>query len=84
MVDRKAILVPLKHLNSMATKITYGPIERLWKVMNEFVHNNRVFKNASEFRQAIDDFFAKWPQIAHSMIDRINDNFQTINKVSSS
>ena len=61
-----------------------NPIERLWKVMNEFTRNNRVFKSASEFRLAIDDFFAKWPQIAHSMIDRINDNFQTFNKVSSS
>lgn len=38
---------------------------------HERVRNNRVFKSASEFRQAIDDFFAKWPQIAHSMIDRI-------------
>lgn len=61
-----------------------NPIERLWKVMNEFVRNNRVFKNAKDFRKAIDDFFAKWPEIAYSMIDRINDNFQIINKVSSS
>ncbi len=52
--------------------------------MNEYVRNNRVFKTAAEFRQAINAFFAKWPEIAFSMVDRINDNFQILNKVSSS
>ncbi|WP_414437816.1 transposase [Candidatus Bealeia paramacronuclearis] len=61
-----------------------NPIERLWKVMNECVRNNRVFKSAAEFRKALDEFFAKWPQIASSMVDRINDNFQILNKASSS
>ena len=61
-----------------------NPIERLWKVMNEYVRNNRVFKTAAEFRQAISDFFANWSKIASSMVDRINDNFQILNKVSSS
>lgn len=61
-----------------------NPIERLWKVMNEFVRNNRVFKSAAEFRRAINEFFTKWPEISNSMVDRINDNFQFLNKVSSS
>ena len=74
--------IVLHHLPPYSPNL--NPIERLWKVMNEFVRNNRVFKNAAEFRKAIDDFFAKWPEIAQSMVDRINDNFQTINKVSSS
>lgn len=74
--------IVLHHLPTYSPNL--NPIERLWKVMNEFVRNNRVFKSALEFRQAIDDFFAKWPHIAHSMVDRINDNFQTINKVASS
>ena len=74
--------IVLHHLPPYSPNL--NPIERLWKVMNEFVRNNRVFKNAVEFRKAIDDFFAKWPEIAQSMVDRINDNFQTINKVSSS
>jgi transposase len=78
----KKYRIVLHHLPTYSPNL--NPIERLWKVMNESVRNNRVFKNASEFRKAIDDFFAKWPQIAHSMVDRINDNFQTINKVSSS
>jgi len=61
-----------------------NPIERLWKVMNEQVRNNRVFKNAQDFREAILEFFTHtWPKIASSMTDRINDNFQTLNKVPS-
>jgi len=72
--------IVLHHLPPYSPNL--NPIERLWKVMNEFVRNNRVFKSASEFRQAINDFFAKWPEIALSMVDRINDNFQIINKVS--
>ena len=27
-----------------------NPIEGLWKIINEFARNNRVFKRASEFR----------------------------------
>lgn len=57
-----------------------NPIERLWKVMNEHVRNNRFFESAKEFRQEITDFFkVTWPQIAHTMVDRINDNFQRFN-----
>jgi len=41
-----------------------NPIERLWKVMNEQVRNNKYFATAQEFRQTIDDFFdKKLPQI---------------------
>jgi transposase len=57
-----------------------NPIERLWKVMNEHVRNNRVFESAKEFRREITRFFEfTWPQIALSMTDRINDNFQRLN-----
>ena len=56
-----------------------NPIERLWKIMNENVRNNRVFESAHEFREAILNFFTKtWAQISHSMLDRINDNFQIL------
>lgn len=74
--------IKLHHLPPYSPNL--NPIERLWKVMNEFVRNNRVFKSALEFRQAINEFFTKWPEISHSMIDRINDNFQILNKASSS
>jgi transposase len=60
-----------------------NPIERLWKVMNERVRNNRVFRSAKEFRQEIMDFFKiTWPQIAMSMTGRINDNFQILKQAS--
>ncbi len=49
-----------------------NPIERLWKVMNEYVRNNRVFASAQEFRKKIMHCFkVTWPQISHSMVDRI-------------
>jgi transposase len=61
-----------------------NPIERLWKVMNEYARNNKVFKSAREFRESIMHFFnVTWAQIAESMTDRINDNFQNIKQVSS-
>lgn len=34
-----------------------NPIERLWKVMNENIRNNVMFKSAKQFRDAISDFF---------------------------
>ena len=59
-------------------------IERLWKVMNEYVRDNHFFQSAKEFRDAILSFFEDtWPEIADSMIDRINDNFQTLKPASS-
>jgi transposase len=62
-----------------------NPIERLWKVMNEYARNNRFFNSAKEFREAILNFFdVTWPQIADSMIDRISDNFQILKPASSS
>jgi transposase len=61
-----------------------NPIERLWKVMNEHVRNNKVFHKAKDFRESILNFFhVTWPQISHSMLDRINDNFQRLNPASS-
>lgn len=61
-----------------------NPIERVWKVMNEYVRNNRVFTSAKEFRHDILAFFnTTWPKISNTMRDRINDNFQTLKPVSS-
>lgn len=56
-----------------------NPIERLWKVMNEYTRNNRFFQTAKEFRATILEFFeVTWPKIAYDMVDRINDNFQML------
>jgi len=56
-----------------------NPIERLWKVMNENVRNNRCFKGAQDFKEAIHHFFDDiLPHIGNSLDDRINDNFQIL------
>jgi transposase len=62
-----------------------NPIERVWKVMNEYVRNNRFFESADEFRTNVMHFCQQtWQDISLKMVDRINDNFQTIKQVSSS
>ena len=69
--------IVLHHLPPYSPNL--NPIERLWKVMNESVRNNRFFESAKQFRLEIMDFFEiTWPKIAHSMVDRINDNFQIL------
>ena len=56
-----------------------NPIERLWKVMNEQVRNNRFFKGAKDFKEAINGFFdGILPRIGNGLNDRINDNFQML------
>ena len=58
-----------------------NPIERLWKVMNDKIRNNRFFSIPKEFRDVIYNFFHKiWPTISLSMAKTINDNFQIVNK----
>lgn len=60
-----------------------NPIERLWKLSNEHVRNNRFFKTAGEFRAAVMEFYEQtWKTIAKDAKNRINDNFQTFKKPS--
>ncbi|ERK07675.1 Mobile element protein [Serratia fonticola AU-P3(3)] len=62
-----------------------NPIERLWKVMNEEVRNNRYFATARAFRSAINEFFDHTlPAIASTLVRRINDNFQMLENTPSS
>lgn len=59
-----------------------NPIERVWKVMNEHVRNNKVFDSFSEFKTAISRFFSTtWGSISSSLPSRINDNFQRLKPV---
>ena len=61
-----------------------NPIERVWKVMNEYVRNNRVFASVKEFRNDILEFFnVTWPKISTTLRARINDNFQSLKSVPS-
>ena len=54
-----------------------NPIERLWKVMNEQVRNNRYFPTSKAFRQQIQHFVRTiLPDIGSTLDSRINDNFQ--------
>jgi transposase len=56
-----------------------NPIERLWKVMNEYARNNKYFATAKEFRRKIDEFFdVTLRNIGDALNNRINDNFQTL------
>jgi len=58
-----------------------NPIERLWKVMNEYVRNNRYFRTVREFHHDIMAFFWNtWNSIAEKMRSRINDNFHILKK----
>lgn len=62
-----------------------NPIERLWKVMNEVVRNNRYFASSKDFREEIHRFFSeRLPALAGALSRRINDNFQTLENASSS
>ena len=75
--------IELHHLPAYSPNL--NPIERVWKIMNEHVRNNKFFASAKEFRENIANFFdITWPQISQSMVDRVNDSFQVIQKVSSS
>jgi transposase len=54
-------------------------IERLWKVMNEHVRNNRYFSSAKQFKDDIKHFFSvTLPSLAEFLRSCINDNFQII------
>ena len=62
-----------------------NPTERLWKVMNEEVRNNRYFASTKLFRREIHHFFNnKLPELAGKLSCRINDNFQMLKNATSS
>ena len=73
----KANNIQLHFLPSYSPNL--NPIERLWKVMNEQVRNNRYFKSAKEFRESIREFFARIPEMIALLKLRITDNFRVVN-----
>lgn len=59
-----------------------NPIERLWKVGNEYVRNNVVFHTCAKFKAKIHEFYnVTWKTISESLRGRINDNFQKLKPV---
>jgi transposase len=60
-----------------------NPIERLCKVMDEHVRNNKYFAMAKALRDKIDEFFSQTlPKIRDILASRIKDNFQVLNSAS--
>jgi transposase len=56
-----------------------NPIERLWKIMHEYVSNNRVYERFKDFKKSLFDFFNNtMPNIKDILVSRITDNFQTL------
>jgi len=80
----EAFITKAKQLNMVIKYLppyspNLNPIERLWKVMNEYVRNNRFFKSAKDFKDRIDGFFKKTlPKIGSTLSQRINDTFQRV------
>ena len=70
----KELNIFIKHIPPYSPNL--NPIERLWKVMNEHVRNNVFFENKKSFFLSVRNFFKKtFPQIAHTLVDRINNIF---------
>ena len=77
----KKLNIKLHYLPAYSPNL--NPIERLWKVMNEKVRNNRFFKSAKDFKEDILGFFDNiLPEMAYSLYSRINDNFEIIKNAS--
>ena len=56
-----------------------NPIERLWKIMNEYARNNQHFEKPADFKNAIGLFFSDTvPKIKAEINQRINSNFQRL------
>jgi len=56
-----------------------NPIERVWKIANEHVRNNVVFKSFSDFKEKMHHFYdVTWDTITDELKSRVTDNFQTL------
>lgn len=56
-----------------------NPIERLWKLMHEYVSNNRTYEKFKDFKESLFYFFDQtMKNIQEILIGRITDDFQTL------
>ncbi len=56
-----------------------NPIERLWKIMHEYVSNNRTHDTFKKYKESLFIFFDKTiPAIRDELVSRITDNFQPL------
>lgn len=57
-----------------------NPIERLWKIMHEYVSNNKYYEKGKAFVEAVKIFFnTTVHEIKEIIRSRVTDNFQVIN-----
>ena len=57
-----------------------NPIERLWKIMHEYVSNNKFYLKGKEFTAAVKYFFNKTVHEIKDVIQsRVTDNFECLN-----
>lgn len=57
-----------------------NPIERLWKIMHEYVSNNRFYLKGKDFTKAVKYFFEKTVHEIKDVIqNRVTDNFERLN-----
>jgi transposase len=77
-----------KYLEKSRIKVHYlpprcpnlNPIERLWKIMHEYVSNNKVYGKFKDFKAALFGFFdTTLANITKVLVNKITDNFQIIN-----
>ena len=53
-----------------------NPIERLWKIMHEFVSNNKVYENAKAFKKSLFNFLTNTiKEIPEVLRERVTDHF---------
>jgi transposase len=56
-----------------------NPIEGLWKVMHEYVSNNKVYEKFKDFKRSLFNFFNNTiPTIIDELVRRITDNFHIL------
>ena len=76
-----------KYLETSRIKVHYlpprcpnlNPIERLWKIMHEYVSNNKVYGKFKDFKAALFGFFdTTLAKITEILVSRIMDNFHLI------
>ena len=60
--------------------LNFNPIERLWKIMHEYVSNNRFYLKGKDFTKAVKYFFENTVHEIKDVIQsRVTDNFERLN-----
>lgn len=75
----KTSRIRVHFLPPRSPNLNLNPIERLWKIMHEYVSHNRVYENFKAFKKALNRFFdVTMENINEELVSRITDIFQVI------